>query len=407
MKKKLFLILDIDGVLLEAHGYRLACIDTVNDYLRRMGQPDLLIDREITDAYEAEGIRAEWDMTPLILAAFINWYCEKSGKAIENDIFPPDCGSVRITDQNDFQSMLLEKSKEYSRLLDPRYNVLEAIRIGYENTQGKGLDHLWQMPIRDRFFVDTLNPCKCPFFAQLMNRILGTDTFTDFYGMTAPLNCESYLETKDILLISDHYRTLLPEFSGKSAWPAVMTYRPTRLPSGNGNKTDLYFVNTPEGDCALRLLQWTDGHVPMIGSGSLCYIEDKYHLRREYYVKPHPFHALASVIMTLCRDELKSLEIARVLCEGDPESDRNPALDYLALDENITLAVFEDSVTGINSAQNAAAVLQKWGYKAEAWLCGIRTTGAKNKILADAGAVLYNNINDALDDVLKGNYNKL
>ena len=44
---KLFLVLDIDGVLLEAQGYRLACMDTINDFLAQMGQPGLSVDREV------------------------------------------------------------------------------------------------------------------------------------------------------------------------------------------------------------------------------------------------------------------------------------------------------------------------------------------------------------------------
>ena len=401
MYGKLFILLDIDGVLLEAHGYRLACIDTVNDFLRQMGQPDLWIDREITDAYEAYGIRAEWDMTPLILASFVNWYCEKTGEYPRNDSFPPDCGNVKLTDRAAFRSMLLAQIPEYSRLLDPEHTSVEAIRNGYENGQGKGLEFLWKLQIRNRFFVDTLNPWKCSFFAQLMNRILGSKVFSDFYGMQAPLECGSYLETKDLLILSDHYRKLLPEISGKLAYPVVMTYRPTRLPSADGNKSDLYYVNTPEGDCALRLLDWTDGRIPMIGSGSLCYIEDKYGLRREHYVKPHPFHALASVMMAVCRDEIRALETARLLCEGDPVSDENPAGACLPLGERVILAVFEDSVTGINSVRSAANVLRKWGYEVQVRLCGIRTTDAKNDSLADAGAVLYDDVNDAMDDLFQ------
>ena len=77
---KLVLLLDIDGVLLEAHGYRLACIDTINHLIAQMGQPELYIDRGITDAFETVGIRAEWDMVPLTIAAFTNWYIEQSGQ---------------------------------------------------------------------------------------------------------------------------------------------------------------------------------------------------------------------------------------------------------------------------------------------------------------------------------------
>ena len=61
-----------------------------------------------------------------------------------------------------------------------------------------------------------------------MCRLLGSETFAEFYGMAAPLECDSYLAVKDRLLVSDHYRKLLPELYPR-AYPVVMTYRPTRL----------------------------------------------------------------------------------------------------------------------------------------------------------------------------------
>ena len=399
--EKNFLVLDIDGVLLEAYGYRLACIDTVNDFLKQMGQPSLSIDRTTPDIFEASGVTAEWDMIPLILAAFVNWYYLLFPSDPPCAEFPAVLGSGKINDNAAFHKMLAEKAQDYQKMLNPNETPVNAVWHYLSANEGKGLEKLWELPIRDRFFINTLDPRKCQFFAQLMNRLLGTAGFAAFYGLTPPVTCESYLETKDQMLISEYYRDLLQNIAGKAYYPAVMTYRPTLLPSADGNISSKYFVNTPEGECALRLLGWSGGKVPMIGAGSLCYIEEKYDLRREYYVKPHPFHALAAMMAGICRDEILALETARKLCELDPKTNASPVDMWIKPDESIKIMVFEDSVSGINSVKNAAEIMRKWGYNAEAVLFGIRSTGMKNDQLKNAGAGLFDNINEALDTVFK------
>ncbi len=398
--EKLFLILDIDGVLLESNGYRCACIDTVNNFLECMGQPDLSIDRTVCDDFEISGIAAEWDMVPLMLAAFISWYIGSGGTIPDNGVFPPDCGNIRLADNTEFRKMLLETAGEYKAVLDPDKTVIDAVRDAFENGKIPGLRSLADLPFAGRFFRNTLDPLKSPFFAQLMCRILGSEVYSSFYGMESPLECGSYLETKDRLLISDHYRELLPEISGGPVFPVVMTYRPTKLPVWDGNNLPLYYVNTPEGDCAMRLIGWTDGRVPMIGGGGVSYIEDKYGLRREFFVKPHPFHALASVMMALCHDEIRALETAAALCVSDPEKNPNPAADILPPGTPVRLAVFEDSVSGVTCVRNAVRCLCDWGYPAEAVLCGIRTSPGKTNRLLYAGAKIYPDINAALKAVL-------
>ena len=400
---KLFLILDIDGVLLEAHGYRDACIDTVNYFLKQMGLTDLSIDRTIPDAFEASGVTAEWDMVPLILAAAANWACEMNPGRVFDGTFPPYFSDYGCHDNRLFQLMLFDKIAAFSAMLDPNLTTINAVWQYLIAHEGEGLGALWKQPFRDRFFVDTLNPWHCPFFAQLMTRLLGSETFSEFYGLEAPIFSESYLKTRDYSLISEKYRQLLPKIAGNSIYPVIMTYRPTLLPEVDGNNESAYFVNTPEGECALSLLGWTDGKIPMIGAGSLCYIEEKYHLRREYYVKPHPFHAMAAVMYALCGKEIEALEAARQLCELDPAANDSPAAGWLEKGEKMTLAVFEDSRNGIKSVRNAAELLRQWGYDVNAVLCGIQSTDAKDQILREEGAEIYQDINTALDAALKNN----
>ncbi|MBR6088569.1 MAG: hypothetical protein IKP86_01455 [Anaerolineaceae bacterium] len=399
--EKVFLMLDIDGVLLEARGYWLSCVDTINDFLSKMGQNALSVDESIHDAYDSSGITTEWDMVPLTLAAFVNWYCEVSGTVPEEGAFPPYCGEFQIGENESFRKMLLEQIRVYSGMLDPDDTCINAIYHCLQKHNGGELKYLWDLPYRDRFFVDTLDPWRSPCFAALMTRVLGSRIFRDFYGMEAPFACDSYLETEDRLLISEYYRKLLPEIHRFNIFPAIMTYRPTKLPENDGNFGSSYFVNTPEGESALDLLGWDDRKVPMIGAGSLCHIEDKYGLRRENYVKPHPFHALASFAISLCHDEIRALETARVLCESDPERSPSPVSEWLSPGENLTLVVFEDSLSGIRSVRTAAEVLKKWGYNAKAEVCGIRTTEKKAALLKSEDVSIYPDVNSAFDIIFE------
>ena len=399
---KLILLLDIDGVLLESHGYRLACIDTINHMISAMGQPGLSIDRSVTDAFESAGIRAEWDMIPLALAAFSEWCLSCNCVISSEKNFPPVFGGRELSDRESFLEMMREQAWAFGRCLDPALPVMEGIYAAFMNGSGKGLDRLRETAMFQSFFTDTLDPGRRPFFAELENRLLGKEVFEEFFGLRAPVDCGSYLAEKDVPLIDAPHKELLTKISGNApVYPVVMTYRPTRMPAAPERNRNLYYVNTPEGECAMALLGWDGGRMKMIGSGSLCYEEDRQRLRREYYTKPHPFHGISSVLYALCGDQLKALDLAARLCGEDPVPGNNPAGEILKRDEPIRIAVFEDSATGIQCADNAAAVLRKWGIDAEVIRCGIRTIPEKDVLLAECDAVLFNNINEALDAVLE------
>ena len=57
-------------------------------------------------------------------------------------------------------------------------------------------------------------------------------------------------------------------------------------------------------------------------------------------MKPHPFHALASVMAALCGNEIQALEMAWKLCEQDPKNEESPAAQWLSPNDDIILAVF-------------------------------------------------------------------
>ena len=397
-EEKQFLLLDIDGVLLDSNGYRLAYQDAASRFIHQFGQPDVDVESDVWEAYLAEGITAEWDMVPLTLLSFLDMYCSETGETPSMDCFTGACNSIRYTDRKEFTERLLSYIPKFGKLIVPNTLVFAGIRDALVNGSD-ALPSLRGTEVLKTMLTDTLNPHTCPFFACLMTNLLGSATFRSFYGIEPPFEMVSLLETADKKLISEANRELLPTLPAKGIYPVVMTYRPTLLPrtEGDGNQSSAYFVNTPEGECALRLLGWDDGRVPIIGAGSLCWIEEKYQLPREAYVKPHPMHALSAMLYPLCGSETESLELARALCGDEPHADINRVYELLPKSTPVRLSVFEDSVSGIGSCIRAAEVLRKHGYSVRTDLNGIKTTPKKNERLLEIGAKLYENFNEAFD----------
>ena len=401
-EEKQFLLLDVDGVLLDSRGYYLAYLNTATHFIHQFGQPEVEVVSDVWEAYLAEGITAEWDMVPLTLLSFLDMYYSDTGETPSTDCFTGACNSIRYTDRKEFTERLLSYIPKFGKLIVPNTLVFDGIRDALLNGSD-ALPRLRGTDVLKTMLADTLNPHTCPFFALLMTNLLGSATFRSFYGIEPPVEMVSLLETADKKLISEANRELLPTLPAQGIYPAVMTYRPTLLPrtEGDGNRSSAYFVNTPEGECALRLLGWDDGRIPIIGAGSLCWIEEKYQLPRETYVKPHPVHALSAMLYTLCGSETEALELARALCGDEPHADVSRVYELLPKSTPVRLSVFEDSVSGIGSCANAAEVLRKHGYTVRADLNGIKTTPAKNQRLLDAGATLYDNFNDAFDACVK------
>ena len=71
------ILLDIDGVLVQPGGYRAALRATVKRFIG-----DYVIEEELPVSMEKRGISSEWDMSPLIIAAY--WEDVLSRQPMEN-----------------------------------------------------------------------------------------------------------------------------------------------------------------------------------------------------------------------------------------------------------------------------------------------------------------------------------
>lgn len=401
---KSFLLLDIDGVLLKAGGYRRSFVDTANHFLSEMGQEHLSVNDRMAETFELYGIRCEWDMAPLILAAFFEWYAANSGwkgsfgaDALHRCL--PPYGK-----QAEFETAMLKQIDVFSHFpvndADLAVLICNACR---EQKERGPLPHLGADPVLPALLYGSLDPHCSEIFRWLAALVLGSETFSSFFGIPAPVETSSYLMEKDTPLISKAWRERLRQEAGEECFPCVMTYRPTRIPRSASWKPEDDYLHTPEGECAMRMLEWDDGRVRMIGGGDIFYLEQRSGVKRDTFAKPHPIHALAGLLDTLCRDEKLAVELAKKLWDLDQAGsyEVNPAAELLRTDEALRVAVFEDSMAGILSCKDMVNLLCRFGYHVEMYLYGILTTPEKSLAMQKIGAKMMCDINQALADYLR------
>ena len=75
MKPKI-LLFDIDGVLVQPAGYRLAMEETCRHFLDKGGITSALHYPEIYSNFEAQLVTSEWDMVPLTLLLLFDFISE-------------------------------------------------------------------------------------------------------------------------------------------------------------------------------------------------------------------------------------------------------------------------------------------------------------------------------------------
>lgn len=399
MEEKTFMLLDIDGVLIHPGGYRHSFADTVNYFLAFFGQPHLFVDDRIAEIFEFASIQAEWDMVPLTITAFFEWFVEVTGEhhrfySIEQSGSLPTTGS-----QEYFISFLKKKIIDYSRVLSKEEIPASAVfRDCRKNQHHSVLPCIWDDPVLEEILLYSLDIYRSPLFQRLETQLLGTEYMNKRFGLEIKEKIMPNLEVIDSPILSEKYRNRLIQ-KKVNFHTAVLTARPNMLPDAIDVKNaDSHFI-LPEAETAFRLIGWDENVIPVIGVGSLSYIENKYHLPKDTYLKPHPFHSIASILSTMTKNQTEALEMAKIIYDRWVAHDYSstPLTQFFQEASRIRLAVFEDSVSGIESCLSTGKLLSDYGYHPEIEAYGIYTTEDKKGLLQKHGARICQNINEALD----------
>jgi len=351
------ILLDIDGVLVQPGGYRAALRATVQRFIGNFHiTEDLLTDLEKC------GISSEWDMSPLIVAAY--WDDLLAHHPMDN--LSKDVALAAQQIQN--QSIAVPKHifvPEFD-LIVGQYPAETAFRAGY-------FSHIPEA-LRRNLLVESRNVRQSETMRTFQHFTLGSIHYEETYNLPSEFETESLLLKYDQSSINGSIRTRLFQNGNHIA---AFTARPSHPPHEVKDSTLGY---APEAELALELVGMTN--VPLIAFGKLEYIASLHGLEPAKLVKPSPFQALAATIAALTGDELSALHAAY-------DWHVSGKLDgfFSKLPKSFELMVVEDTMGGIRSVQAAGEILQRVGFDITVRAYGLTSGISAKKVAFDQAGV--------------------
>jgi len=345
------ILLDIDGVLVQPGGYRAALRATVQRFIGNYHiEDDLLTD------LEKRGISSEWDMAPLIIAAY--WDDVLLSYPIDNLSEDIIIASKQIQEQ---------KIDPLNKLAIPEFELVVG-QYPAETAFRSGFFSLIPESLRRNLLMNTRNVHKSATMRVFQHFTLGSKKFEETYQLSAEFEAESFLLTEDKSNIS---KENIERLKRPNQFLSAFTARPSGVPR---ELTESNIGYAPEAELALELVGLTD--IPLMAFGKLEYIAAQHGLDPATLIKPSPFQALAGILAAWTSDELSALQAAY---GWQSTGLLNGCFNDLL--KSFELIVVEDTMGGIRSVQGAGDVLQKAGLDVTIKVFGL-TSGISAKKIA-------------------------
>jgi hypothetical protein len=326
------ILLDIDGVLVQPRGYLAALRATVQHFVG-----DFEIEEGMLTDLEKRGISSEWDMSPLIVAAY--W----------DDIFaryPMD----NLSDDVAIVARQIQDKKVNTKnaILIPEFDLLVGQYPAETAFRCRLFSHIPE-ELRKNLLMDSRNVRKSETFRTFQHFTLGSKSYQVTYQLPPAFEAQSLLLTEDKINFSGQ---ILDELMDPVNRIAVFTARPSRPP-----REVTVFVPgyAPEAELALDLVGMKD--VPLVAFGKLEYIASRYGLEPAALVKPSSFQALAATLAAWTGDELGALQAAYEWRISGKLNGR-----FNELPNSFELVVVEDTIGGIRSVRAAGELFRKAGF---------------------------------------------
>jgi hypothetical protein len=347
---KRIILLDIDGVLVQPGGYRAALRATVKRFIG-----DYVIEEDLIEGMERRGISSEWDMSPLIIAAY--WADVLSRHPIRGLSEEVAVAAKQILSQ------LADRPKQLHipefELIVGQYPAETAFHAGYFASIPEGL--------RKNLLTESRSVRKSATFRTFQHFTLGSKNYQTTYQLPAEFEAQSLLRTEDKTNIST-------EISERLRHPmnslAAFTARPSHPPRG----VDTSVGYAPEAELALELVGMAD--IPLMAFGKLEYIAAQHGLDPAALIKPSPFQALAGILAAWTGDELSALQAAYKWHDTGKLNGH-----FGGLPKSFELIVVEDTLGGIRSTRAAGEILREAGFDVN-----VRALGLTSGIAAKATA---------------------
>ena len=353
------LIFDMDGVLLEPLGYHRALRETVRLAGEACGFNDVRLSAEQIARFEALGISSEWHSSALCMA----WMTLQ--KAFVPDSREPDWDHLTAAFQRQPQAN------------SPIQRGAAALA---QVAQERGVS-------ADRA-VALMQACESiedsPTFNWFQELVLGSAVFERIYGKPGQLNTESYIQQYDCRLLEPEWAERVTDWARRPGQGAgIMTSRPSDGPRG--------YAQEPDGQMGAELVGL--GELHLIGNGEMRWLAEKLGVTVAQVKKPAALHALAALLTAGGWELERGLDY---LASGIAALRR----DDLAWLDGSTVTVVEDTISGLLAMRAAADILEKLGLRIAVRNVGVSRDAAKVAALEDMGAVVYPDVNRALDTFL-------
>jgi len=403
-KQKVFLF-DIDGVLVEPHGYRGAVLSTLRYFTDQFGIPaTLLPDEEIIILCEANQITSEWDMVPICLAILLeNILVLNPGITLPSSMRQiTNLSAERLPSVIDYEEPIRFISGHLHPGTCPAEIALSlAMNATLEIEKSRPfLLQLGEHSLIHDLLSNTRDTQDCRTTRIFQHYSLGSDVFSQVYHGTAEFYSPSLLAISDRPQISAEIaeRLKIMQKEGKLSLCAY-TLRPSLPPIDL--QMDLYGF-APEAEMALSLVHLD--HIPLIGYGRMRYLANQVGVEPDPLLKPSPVQALAAIFASFNGSEWEALLTAYYLVNGENHIDNFP-IDYF---ENLIgnlpeldIHVFEDTAGGMQAVRNAARILSSNGVKCNTNYWGITRNKEKERALKLVNAAVLPSINEAVERGLK------
>ena len=378
-------LIDLDSVLVEPIGYRMAIQSTLAYFTERMGLGDLYPGEDVIASLEAINMTSEWDITPILLASIFEALLEQNMSLdLPGDLLVA-CETVRRSSVNppalDYSSLPkilggnFKPGMEYASL---------AFELNHFGAANPPFPLLVEHPLLNALLLNTRSLDGALTTRVFQHFTLGSKRYEQLTGLPRLFDSDSYLEKHDQLLLSSAARDLLLEnWKSRKLGAAIYTARPS-LPEKDSATS---FHYSPEAEVALETLGLTE--LPLIGAGKIGWLAERMNVPAHEFAKPSPVQALAAIAASVTRQTGASLRAAADL-------HLNGKLSLFKDLPALSIHVFEDSGGNAASVRRAVEQLNQAGLSCTFTAWGIGENPAKQQALLKAGAKLVPEVNQAI-----------
>ncbi|NIS82032.1 MAG: hypothetical protein GTO14_17895 [Anaerolineales bacterium] len=372
----IILLFDLDGVLLQPHGYQKALSDTVTQIAEALGFAGVHLSFDLIDRFESVGLTSEWDSSAACAALLLDraWTHDPTLQLPTSLPFnlPPQ-HNLPPPDFKAFAQALGEAGTN-----TPAMDRARHLIVGNSKHSEAKKESLRALMLGAR------DPQKAITYNLFQERILGSETYSETYNLMAHLDTESYLLSFDRPTLSLEERGRLENWlEAPDHFAAIFTNRPTPWPDGS--------QGTPEGQLGVQLCNLSA--IPIVGYGEMTWLSALHGERPEAFLKPSPIHTLAALQSALGKPPATAARSAVDLLHSDQGEEEWRVLD------GCMVYVFEDSAKGFQSALGTRDTLASIGVTLELRFLGVGAGSAKGPALEATGARLYPSLGHALQEI--------